>query len=632
MQQELLLEIFSEEIPARLQKDALHNAKTLMTVLLKEHGARYECVTSFVSTRRVTLCVDALDLTTNDLFEEKRGPKLEAPQSAIDGFLRSNNKTINDLVEIDDYYYLNIMTPGVDIKSVIPTIIEEFIERFPWPKTMRWYLEKEKELSTFWIRPIRSILCIYDGNPINAYVKSVGIEASDFTYGHRFLSSDPIRVFDFDDYAYKLEKNYVMLDYKKKADHVDLEMASMAAELGLIVHMDEDLINEVAGLVDYPFMSIGSIEESFMNLPREVLSTSMKVHQKYFTLTYSDGLIAPFFGNITNVPSTEIMRIGFDRVLKARLSDAAFFFKEDTDISLDAFAQRLSNVVFHEKLGSVGQKVDRMLSIAETKEENRAVSLCKADLVTQMVGEFPELQGVMGAIYALHQEEDKEVAKAIREHYKPQGANDDLPETYIGARLSFFDKLDTVVGFIGIGIYPTGSRDPFALRRAASSIVRLICDCNVLAEEKLSYYVQTLITSYSDQGIAIDISAEKKISDFITERLKVYMSDKLGIDYPAVEAVVSSYDNYDFDFDEAIRKATTFAELLKMNGFEIVQNAYKRVKGVLANAKKAVKKNIKLIEFNNKYANDLKDFLITVSMSDSLEEDLEKAVKLSELV
>jgi glycyl-tRNA synthetase beta chain len=270
-----------------------------------------------------------------------------------------------------------------------------------------------------------------------------------------------------------------------------------------------------------------------------------------------------------------------------------------------------------------------MLSIAETKEENRAVSLCKADLVTQMVGEFPELQGVMGSIYALHQEEDKEVANAIKEHYKPQGANDDLPEKHIGARLSFFDKLDTLVGFIGIGIYPTGSRDPFALRRAASSVVRLILHCNVLEEEKLSYYVKTLITAYSDQGIAIDTSAADNILEFITERLKVYMSDKLGIDYPVVEAIISSYDDYDFDYNESIEKAETFEKLSKLENFDVVQNAYKRVKGVLANAGPAVKKNLRSIEFNNKYADDLRDFVLNMTVSDSLEETLAKTVKLS---
>jgi glycyl-tRNA synthetase beta chain len=235
----------------------------------------------------------------------------------------------------------------------------------------------------------------------------------------------------------------------------------------------------------------------------------------------------------------------------------------------------------------------------------------------------------MGSIYALHQEESKEVADAIREHYKPQGANDDLPETYTGARLSFFDKLDTIVGFIGIGIYPTGSRDPFALRRAASSIVRLICDRHILAEEKLSYYVKTLITAYSDQGIAIDVSAADNICDFITERLKVYMSDKLEIDYSVVEAVISSYDNYDFDYDEAIEKAETFEKLSKLDNFDIVQNAYKRVMGVLANAKAVVKKDLRSIEFDNKYAEDLRDFILSITISDSLEEALAKAVELS---
>lgn len=634
MQQELLIEIFSEEIPARLQKNALSSAKILMEKLLNEYGAKFESVRSYISTRRIAICVDAICPSTIDRFEEKRGPKTTAPQQAIDGFLKSNNKTRDDLFEKDGYYYLTISTLGTDIKTVIPDVVSEFIERFPWPKTMHWYIDESQELSAFWIRPIRSILCLYAGSPIRAMIKSVGIEMSDCTYGHRFLSSDPIRVFDCDDYIYKLEKNYVMVDYMKKVSYIDMEMAKKVAETGLVVKMDEDLLYEVAGMVEYPFIHVGVIDEKFMHISQEILSVSMKVHQKYFTLTYPDGVIAPFYGTVTNVPGTRIMYEGLDRVLRARLSDAAFFFKEDTDVSLDAFSQRLSGLVFHEKLGSVGQKVDRMLSVAETKEENRAASLCKADLVTQMVGEFPELQGVMGAIYALYQEEDQVVANAIRDHYKPNGAQDNLPETQVGARISFFDKLDTLVGFIGIGIYPTGSKDPFALRRAAFSIVRMICDSqfNVLADEKLSYFVNTFINAYSEQGIAINVDAFDNIMEFINERFKVYMSDKLGIGYSFVDTIINSYDDYDFDYKQAIERAKTLEEFSKQDDFAYIQNAYKRSAGVLANVENHEPIDIKKLEFDNKPMQDLQQFILGMSISNSFEKEFEQIVELSKLV
>lgn len=633
MQHELLIEIFSEEIPARLQKKAIDDAKVLIEKLLKKKGAQFEAVSSYVSARRIAIRVDSLADTTIDLSEERRGPKVTAPEQAITGFLRSAGKTNEDLYEQNGYYYLNIISRGIDIKEIIPSIISEFIELFSWPKTMHWYIKKTQQLSAFWIRPIRSILCVYNGAPINAFIESVGIETSDYTYGHRFLSSEPIRVFDFDDYVYKLEKNYVMIDYRKKAAYIDMEMAKKVAKMGLTVEIDEDLINEVAGLVEYPFIHVGSIEEKFMHLPKEVLSTSMKVHQKYFTLTYPDGIIAPFYGTVTNVPGTQIMHEGLDRVLRARLSDAAFFFKEDTDISLDAFAQRLSSIVFHEKLGTVGQKVDRMLSIAESKEENRAVSLCKADLVTQMVGEFPELQGIMGAIYARHQEEDDVVCEAIREHYKPNGANDILPSTKVGARVSFFDKLDTLVGFIGVGIYPTGSKDPFALRRAAFSIVRLICDedFDVLENEKLSYFVNTLITAYSDQGIAIDIDASNSIMSFITERLKVYMTDKLDLPSMFVESIVNSYEDYDFDYKDVINRTRKIAELSKLDDFEIIKNAYKRVSGILLGVEKPTG-DLKSLIFDNHHMMDLKKSILQLNVSNSFEQMFADIVDLSKRV
>ena len=624
MQQELLLEFFSEEIPARLQKKAISDAKEIFNKILKSHKAEFSEVETFVSPRRLTIKVSYLSRRTKNSSEEKRGPKISAPEKAILGFLNANGKQKEDLIEKDGYYYLNIETHGIDLVSIIPNLIEEFIENMPWKKSMRWYLENEKTLSAFWIRPIRSILCIYDGKFINTYIKSVGLHTCDYTYGHRFLSADKIRVFDFEDYYNKLEKNYVILDFMKKRDYIERELVQKAAAIGLCLRMDDDLLDEVAGLVEYPFIHIGMIDEKFMKLPPIVLSTSMKVHQKYFTLIYSDSIIAPFFGTVTNIPGTEIMYQGLDRVLRARLSDAAFFYKEDTEVTLEAFTQRLSNVVFHEKLGTMAQKVDRMMSIADTKEEHRTVALCKADLLTQMVGEFPELQGYMGEIYARVQDEAKEVCIAIREHYKPLGANDNLPETKTGARVAFFDKIDTLVGFLGTGIYPTGSKDPFALRRAALSIVRLICDFpeDILAGETLSWYIETLITSYSEQGIALQPETLIDVEKFIIERLKVYMTDKLTIEWNIVDSVINAFNTLDFNYKDAIEKAMTLSKLSEFPEFTTIKEAYKRAKGVIANSNIDLIDSVQELEFKNEYMTKLQNLILKMETLDDIDLEL----------
>ncbi|MDR1488603.1 MAG: glycine--tRNA ligase subunit beta [Holosporales bacterium] len=627
MLQELVLEIFSEEIPAKYQKDALKDSKILMNKILLQYGAGFDKIESYISTRRVALHVTGLLPKTLDVKTLKRGPKLSAPNFAIDGFLKANNKTNNDLLENDGYFYLNVLTEGTNIKEILQEIIEQFIAEFPWKKTMHWYVEEIDELSGFWIRPIRSILCIYNDEPIKIFIKSVGIHTSNITYGHRFLSKNPIEVNSFEDYEKKLEEAYVMIDYMKKVGYIDIEIAKMAAEKGISVEKDENLLYEVAGLVDFPFIYVGTIEEKFMRLPKEVLSTSMKVHQKYFTLTYPNGVIAPFYGTVTNIPGTKTMFDGLDRVLRARLSDAAFFFKEDTEISLDAFAQRLSSVIFHEKLGTIGQKVDRMLSIAETKEENRAISLCKADLVTQMVSEFPELQGIMGAIYAEYQEEDLLVANAIMEHYKPNGASDNMPLSNIAARIAFFDKLDTIVGFIGIGIYPTGSKDPFALRRCGFSVIRLICDSefNVLNGEKFSYFVKAICNAYSEQGIAIENDAAKNIISFVNDRFKSYVEDKLAIGYQFIDTIVeSSDDEEEFDYKEAMEKAKKLEEFSKHKDFEIAQNAYKRAIGFIP---ETIPKNTGEMVFESEYLTKLHNFI-----EKNQNTDFEEMIEISKLV
>ncbi|MDR1288899.1 MAG: glycine--tRNA ligase subunit beta [Holosporales bacterium] len=633
MQKELLLEILSEEIPSRFHRNALTNSVSLFTKILNEYGASFSSVDSYISSRRLVLVVKYLIKKMENVFEEKRGPRVTAPERAIAGFLSANGKEESDLIERDGYYYLNIEIRSESITELLPRIIGDFILKMPWPKSMRWYLEDQKMLSAFWVRPIRSILCIYDEIPLDTFIESVGITTCDYTYGHRFLSSGQIKVSDFDDYASKLEQNYVFLNYHKKISVVSNELLQRAAEIGLHVSYDEELLEEVAGLVEYPFVRVGTIDEEFMSLPPAVLSTAMKVHQKYFTMTYPDLILAPFYGAITNVPGTGSMFEGMNRVLRARLSDAVFFYKEDTDVTLEAFAQRLSNIVFQENLGTMAQKVDRMMSIANSKDEHRAVALCKADLLTQMVGEFPELQGTIGEIYAKVQDESANVSRAIGEHHKPTGANDGLPDSFTGSRISFFDKLDTLVGLLGIGITPSGSKDPFALRRSALCIIRLLCDSeyNILEEDNLSWYITTLITAFSEQGVALSSDTLESVQRFLIGRLKVYMIDKLSIPQEAVESVISSFDSFDFNYKDAVARAKKIGSLNENPRFSIIKEALKRALGIIG------KDGLQDLDergfnFMSPHMENLKNHINVFGQSGDESKLFEEIVKISEII
>ena len=613
---ELLIELFTEDIPAKLHKRAISDAKLTFSKILDKYKAEYDSIETYISPRHLAIRVIGLNGTTKSISTSKRGPKVNADDKIIECFLQANNKTLEELEVKDNYYYANHTKEGSSIESIIKDIIEQFIDTMPWPKSMHWSLENSDELSTFWIRPIRSIICIYNNKTIKCNIESLGIVTSNYTCGHRFLSNNRFEVLNFEDYKNKLEQNYVMIDFYNKRAYIEREMTQKAAAMGLLVKSDESLLDEVAGLVEYPFIYIGNIDEKFMGLPMEVLSTSMKVHQKYFTLTYPDSTIAPFFITVTNVPETNIMHDGFERVLRARLSDAMFFYKEDTDVTLEAYAQRLSNIVFHEKLGTISQKINRLMSIANSTEEHRVISLCKADLVTQMVGEFPELQGIMGDIYAKAQGESDDISIPIREHYKPLGAKDNLPKTFTGARVSFFDKLDTLVGFIGAGIKPTGSKDPFALRRAALSIIRLILDSqyDVLENTDLSWYIETLIESYAEQGIALSHTTIEEVNNFLIDRLAVYLSDKLNINIDICWQVIESYDPLKLNYKIIKDRIIKLNEYYKNNRFEIVENAYKRVNGILNNNELDCK-DVKLEEINteNDYMNKLKNALIEIN-------------------
>ncbi len=627
---ELLIEFFTEDIPAKLQKKAISDSKYTFSKILDKYKAVYNTVETYISPRHIAIRVVDLNNKTKSISTSKRGPKVNADSKIIECFLQANNKTLEELEIKDDYYYVNNIQEGCNIESIINNIIEEFINTMPWAKSMHWSLPNTNELSAFWIRPIRSIICIYNNKTIACNIESVGITTSNYTYGHRFLSNKKIEVKNFEDYKNKLEENKVIIDFYSKRSYIEREMIQKAAAMGLLVKIDETLLDEVTGLVEYPFIHIGNIDEKFMVLPVEVLSTSMKVHQKYFTLTYPDSTIAPFFITVTNVPDTKIMHDGFERVLRARLSDAMFFYKEDTDVTLEAYAQRLSNIVFHEKLGTVSQKIDRLMSIANSNEEHRVISLCKADLVTQMVGEFPELQGIMGDIYAKAQGENTNISIPIREHYKPLGAKDSLPSTFTGSRVSFFDKLDTLVGFIGAGIKPTGSKDPFALRRAALSIIRLILDSNynVLEETELSWYITTLIDSYAEQGIALSHNTLEEVSMFLIDRLAIYLADKLGISSDICWQVIDSYEPLQINYKEVKDKIIKLNEYYTNEKFEIVENAYKRVSGILSEELN-IDMDLEKISTNNDYMYNLKKALIELINKKS---DINDFINISELV
>ncbi|MDR1475712.1 MAG: glycine--tRNA ligase subunit beta [Holosporales bacterium] len=632
MQKEFLLEILSEEIPSRFQRDALSNASTVFTKILNDYCTKFSSVSTYISSRRLTVVVKYLIKKFDNVPEEKRGPKVSAPERSIEGFLNANGKQRDDLIVRNGYYYLQVETHSDDIEDLIPLFIRDFILKMPWPKSMRWYISSQKMLSAFWVRPIRSILCIYDDGPVNAFIESVGLTTCDYTYGHRFLAPDPIKVSDFEDYENKLKENYVLIDYRKKMSFIDRELLQRVAAIGLHLSNDDELLEESTGLVEYPFVHVGTIDTEFMKLPAPVLSTAMKVHQKYFSVEYPELILAPFFGTVTNVPGTDVMYEGMNRVLKARLSDAMFFYKADIDVTLEAFAQRLSNIVFHEKLGSMAQKVDRMMSIANSKDEHRAVALCKADLLSQLVGEFPELQGTMGGIYAKIQDESANVATAIREHYKPTGANDVLPDSFTGSRISFFDKLDTLVGFLGMGITPSGSKDPFALRRSALCIIRLLCDSefNVLEEDNLSWYVTTLINAFSDQGVALYPDTLENVHKFLISRLKIYMTDKLMINQEVMESVISSFDSVDFSYKDAVAKSKKLSKSLARAGFGTIKEALKRTLGIIG--KETPENFDENIDFLDSHMKNLKNHIEVCQNIHDESEFFSSIVRISEIV
>lgn len=539
--QPFFLEIFSEEIPAKMQARALKAAAETMTTLLGEvtHGP----VSATCASRRLCVAVASIAVESSPVTVEKRGPRTTAPEAALQGFLRGNNVRREELIERDGYFYTMSNIPGRPFIERIPELVRSFVRLIPWPKSMRWAHPQTGRPTAPWVRPVHAVVCLWGNDPVVFELDDWGLTTGNVTYGHRFLSNHPLTVTSRNQHAAILRENAVIADYAERREAVMKAVADALAPRGLVIKPDEGLLNEVTGLVDQPFVIVGEIEDRFMALPPEVLSTSMRVHQKYFATMRADAdpkkpTLAPFFVAVSNQPATDVQKKGFEKVLRARLSDALFFYEEDLKAPLDSLAPKLEHIVFHAKLGTLAQKVDRLAALVKGNPAlEHAARLCKLDLVTNMVGEFDELQGIMGTHYALKQGEVPEVALALEDHYRPIGQGGTLPS--VGAQLAVADRLDSLVGFLGVGIRPTGSKDPFALRRAALGILRIVLEGGEDEGPSLAALIETDRAAYAAQGFALRSEVADDVTQFLYERLAVYAREQKGVRYDVVQAVLS---------------------------------------------------------------------------------------------
>ena len=580
---EFLLEIFSEEIPARMQEKAASDLARLVTAKLDEAKLAFDRVQSYVTARRLTLNIDGLALEQPDVSEERRGPRVDAPDQAIDGFLKSVG--INrDQAEIREekkgsFFYAVLNQKGRNTKDVIGEFLPDIIKNFPWPKSQRW-----GSGSLRWVRPIHSIMCILDGNVVEFYLDD-NLKSGNVTRGHRFMAPAEFTVSNFKEYQQKLEKAYVVLDRDIRKESIRSQIKTLANNASLHMIEDEALIDEVTGLAEYPVVLIGQFDVVFLSLPHEAVTSAMRTHQKYFSLKDKQGNLSNKFIFVANMKTDDHgakIIDGNERVLRARLSDTKFFWDNDLKSSLKDHIPALDGIVFHAKLGTVGDRVRRVTELsadiagiigADQKKAKQAAQLSKSDLVTGMVSECPELQGLMGKYFALAEGLDDEVAIAIADHYSPKGPNDTCPSDPVSIVLALAEKIDTLVGFFAIGEKPTGSKDPFALRRAALGIIRLILENNV----RIDLY-QPIIKSVELYKFSSDDFDQKDFSlemlNFFWDRLKVYSKDK-GLRHDIIGA------GFDWDFVRLMANCHALQNFLSTDDGKSLLIGYKRAANIL---------------------------------------------------
>ncbi len=570
---ELLLELFCEEIPARMQARAAQDLQRLITDGLTAAGLAFDGVKSFVTPRRLCFVANGIPAVQPTRTEERKGPRVGSPQAAISGFLSSTGLTLEQLevraVGKAEFYFAVTERKGSPSAQVVAEIVEKTVREFPWPKSMRW-----GGGSLRWVRPLHSILCCFDGAPLTFEID--GVKAGDATRGHRFMAPDIIRVRNFAEYAAALEKAFVCLDPVERKARILEQANALAAAAGLELIPDDTLLDEVSGLNEWPTALLGKFDKAFLAVPPEVLRTAMRAHQKYFSLRDAkSGKFAPHFIVVANLLAADggaMIAQGNQRVLAARLSDAKFFWDQDGRETLEIRIYGLKEMVFHARLGSVHDKVLRNIKLAEQLSEfipgtdkilaGRAAMLAKCDLVTQMVGEFPELQGIMGCYYALADGERAEVADAIRDHYSPAGPSDACPTAPLSIAVAMADKLDTLIQFWGINEKPTGSKDPFALRRAALGVIRIILENGLRLK---------LAPLFGDQA--------DDLLSFFADRLKVHLREARGMRHDLVDAVFAMGGQDDLVL--LVKRAEALDEFLRTDDGAILLAAYKRAVNIL---------------------------------------------------
>jgi glycyl-tRNA synthetase beta chain len=597
---ELLLELLSEEIPARMQRRAIDDLTALVRDKLAAAEIPAATLTGYVTPRRLTVIADGIPARQPDRSEERRGPRVGSPQPAIDGFLRGAGIASIDQCEVrgtdrGEFYFAVIRQSGRNTAEVLPALIHTAISELPWPKSMRYPAS-----SLRWVRPLNSVICLFDGEVVGLALGEVPVGR--VTRGHRFLSKGEISVANAQDYLAKLEKAHVVLDRAKRRQMIADGLKTQAKAAGLTVKPDEALLDEVTGLVEYPVVLLGSIDADFVRplpdgLPPEVPAAAMRTHQKYFSCLNPDGIPAPrflFVANNVTPDNGKTIAAGNERVLRARLSDARFFWDQDRKIRLEDRVDALKGRVYHEKLGSMYDKVERMEKLAallptelwpamppgsDTFEPGRlaakAAHLCKADLSTGMVGEFPELQGLMGRYYALNDGTEAPIAEAIADHYKPLGPGDTCPSERLSIVVALADKLDALVGFFAVNEKPTGSRDPYALRRAALGVIRLIRENGLRLPLAKAIDLASNGCPQTNYGLR-DLKPE--LLPFFEDRIKAYLREQ-GVPHDLASAVFALRED---DIVRLRARVAALQEFLDTDDGANLLTAYRRASNIVA--------------------------------------------------
>ena len=595
---DLLFELFSEEIPARMQAKAADDLRRMVTDKLVAEGLVYEGAKAFATPRRLALTVHGLPARQPDLKEERKGPKVGAPDAAVQGFLKATGLKSLDEAKIQrdpkkgDFYIALIEKTGRPAIEVIAEILPVIVRTFPWPKQMRWGAGSAMRGALTWVRPLHSIIATFGletEDPDVVQFDVGGIAAGQVTRGHRFMAPAEFSVRRFEDYVAKLEAAKVVLDPQRRKDIILADAKQLAFAQGLELVEDEALLDEVAGLVEWPVVLMGSFDQDFLSIPGEVIRATIRNNQKCFVVRDpKTGRLAPKFILVSNIEATDggkAIVAGNERVIRARLSDAKFFYETDLKTKLEARLPKFENIVFHERLGTQAERITRIERLAaeiaplvgaDVEKVKYAARLAKADLLTEVVGEFPEVQGLMGKYYALAQGEDASVAAAIEDHYKPQGPNDRVPNDPVAIAVALADKIDILTGFWAIDEKPTGSKDPFALRRAALGAIRLVADNGIRLP---------LLATFAKAAKPHD---GKDLLSFFADRLKVQLREQ-GARHDLVDAVFA-LGNQD-DLLMVVRRVEALGKFLDTDDGKNLLAGTKRASNILAIEEKKDKRS-----------------------------------------